>query len=165
MSKLKTCSTLIATIFTLTACQTTAEADANRPGTGSISLREVTILADSICGSTRPNFAGAQARMVRDGLTVVQNGRNFSPTQDVSAAVSKTPNGRTLCAVRSTFAGNEFTLDKAMEAEFGPAKQTNQITPPSRYYNLGAKGNLVLIIRATPGRTVTTYDLGYVQGF
>ncbi|MFN3211438.1 MAG: hypothetical protein ACE369_21085 [Roseovarius sp.] len=99
-----------------------------------------------------------------EGLTVEEGGRNFSPTSAVSAAVTRTPGGRTFCAVSARFPGNVATLERAMAERFGAPRMTDRITPPARVYNLGAKGNLILVIRGTPGRTVTAYDLGYATG-
>jgi hypothetical protein len=153
---------LLAAAIGLAGCQ--SGDGISRTGTDPVSLDRVIVLNDSICGPTRPDFAGAKARMVAEGLTVEEGGRNFSPTSAVSAAVTRTPEGRTFCAVSARFPGNVYTLEQAMAERFGAPRMTDRITPPARVYNLGAKGNLILVIRGTPGRTLTAYDLGYATG-
>ena len=154
---------LMAATLLLAACGTGGDG-ISRSGTDPVSLDRAIVLNDSICGPTRPDFAGAKARMVAEGLTVEEGGRNFSPTESVSAAVTRTPEGRTFCAVSARVPGNVYTLEQAMIERFGAPRMTDRITPPARVYNLGAKGNLILVIRGTPGRTVTAYDLGYATG-
>ena len=138
--------------------------DTPRPGSQMVSTSEAIAYLDRICLPTKPSFAGAPERMLKNGLTIVKEGRHFHPVKAVSAKVDAHKNGRRICSVSATYPGDIKVLQDEMAAKYGRPNARDSVGPGLLTYRRGAKGKMVLFLGfARPGQT-SRFEIAIVEG-